>query len=157
VPGLVVLDPTTSVQYYRGRWRDPTGLTGRFVGRRQQAFGAKLWCYVELCNGQPDRYIDLPCGAMRFRGCDEAWRLQAAIDYEQRHPQRFRLRQGLEGTTLIDVFSPIPSWAQRRWTIVGEAVARDKCLMSFRFSRRDIEEETHFAEEYLWLRQLAST
>jgi hypothetical protein len=53
IPGLLLLEPTKPVRYYRGRWTEPKAQTGRFVARRQQAYGADLWCYAHLTNGQP--------------------------------------------------------------------------------------------------------
>src|SRR5437764_983213 len=48
VPGLSILDPDQPVRYYRGRWTEPKNQSGRYVGRRKQAYGADLWCYVEM-------------------------------------------------------------------------------------------------------------
>ena len=55
VPGLSLLDSARSVRYYRGRWADPHAQSGRFVARRSQAYGADLWCYLEMRNGNPER------------------------------------------------------------------------------------------------------
>ena len=71
IPGLSLIDPTSSVRYYRGRWVQPQAQTGRFVGRRSQAYGADLWCYIEMDEGQPRRFLDLPLRGSRARGCDE--------------------------------------------------------------------------------------
>src|SRR5690606_8050599 len=60
IPGLLLLDPAKPVQYYRGRWTEPKNQTGRFVARRRQAYGADLWCYIQVTNGHPERLIDLP-------------------------------------------------------------------------------------------------
>src|SRR5262249_20072307 len=79
IPGLSLIDPIRSVRYYRGRWVQPRAQTGRFVGRRSQAYGADLWCLVDMDGGKPRRFVDLPLRGSRARGCDEAWRLQAAI------------------------------------------------------------------------------
>ena len=46
VPGLSILDPEQPVNYYRGRWREVRGESGRFVARRGQAYGSNLWCYI---------------------------------------------------------------------------------------------------------------
>jgi len=51
VPGLIILDPERPVHYYRGRWKEPKKESGRYVGRRKQAYGTDLWCYVELERG----------------------------------------------------------------------------------------------------------
>jgi hypothetical protein len=121
IPGLLLLDPTKPVRYYRGRWTEPKTQTGSFVARRQQAYGADLWCYVHLTNGQPERMIDLPQPGSRWRGCDEAWHLQMAIDAQRGAPQRFRVTSSGDAVVL-EIFSPAPAWARRRWDAIGEPV-----------------------------------
>jgi hypothetical protein len=119
VPGLSLLDPVRPVRYYRGRWVNVKSQTGRYVARRSQAYGADRWCYVEIESGQPERLVDFPLTSSRWRGCDEAWRLQMAIDAPRGTPQQFRLRSGPEGTHILELFSPVPMWARRRWDAVG--------------------------------------
>ena len=154
IPGLILLDPERSVRYYKGRWVEPNNQTGRFVSRRAQAYGADLWCYVDIHEGRPQRLLDLPFGQSKVRGCDEAWRLQAAIDAVRGKPQRFRLRQGPEGTREFDFFSPVPIWARRRWNCFGEPVQSTGCLYSYRFSTKEAEEEMRFVQQSLWLAEL---
>lgn len=151
VSGLILLDSKLPVQYYRGRWVEFTNQTGRFVGRRSQAYGAKLWCYVEISQGRSIRLVDFPLSGNSWRGCDEAWRLQAAIDYKRDAPQLFRVRPGPKGSQLIDFFSPIPMWARRRWDAVGELSPSSACLFSYKFSEKEIGEELNFAKDHLWL------
>lgn len=151
VPGLIILDPERSPRYYRGRWVESERQTGYFVGRRPQAYGADLWCYVEVDEGRAVRLIDLPTQYGIVRGCDEAWRLQAAIDQERGSPQVFRVRPGPGGGRVVDVFSPVPMWARRRWEAIGEPATASGCLFSFLFSETEIGEELAFAREYLWL------
>lgn len=151
VSGLILLDSKLPVRYYRGRWVEFTNQTGRFVGRRSQAYGANLWCYVEVSQGRPIRLVDFPLRGSSWRGCDEAWRLQAAIDYERGAHQLFRVRPGPKGSQLIDLFSPIPMWARRRWDAVGELSPTSGCLFSYKFSEKEIGEELNFAKDYLWL------
>lgn len=157
VPGLILLDPTRSVRYYRGRWAEPRSQTGRFVARRSQAYGAQLWCYIQMVNGNPERLIDFPISGSRWRGCDEAWRLQIAIDANQGEPQRFRVRPGPENTSIMEFFSPVPMWAQRRWDAVGEPVPSSGCLFAYRFAETELAEELRFAREELWLGNLTET
>lgn len=151
IEGLRILDHSTPVDYYPGRWAEPTDQTGRFIGRRPQAYGADLWCYVEMERGNPRRFLDLPLPGSRWRGCDEAWRLQAGIDACNGKPQRYKIRVGVRDFKILDLLSPVPSWAQRRWVIVGFPVARQQCLISFRFHAAEIGEEIKFAAEHLWL------
>jgi len=154
IPGLLLLDPERSVRYYRGRWVEPRSQSGRFVARRSQAYGAQLWSYVQLLNGNPERLIDLPISGGRWRGCDEAWRLQMAIDAKRGKPQRLRIGSGPGGTSIIEFFSPVPMWARRKWDAVGEPVSGSGCLFAYRLADTEREEELRFAREALWLDEL---
>ena len=121
------------------------------VGRRAQAYGADLWCYVEVDRGIPVRFVDLPLANSVWRGCDEAWRLQAAIDCERGTPQVFRRRSGPKGTDVIDLFSPMPMWARRRWDAVGEPIESSGCLFSYKFRNGEVLEEVDFLKDKLWI------
>lgn len=153
IPGLLLLDPTKPVRYYRGRWAEPKAQTGRFVARRQQAYGADLWCYVQLTNGQPERMIDLPPRGSRWRGCDEAWHLQMAIDAQLGSAQCFRVTPSRDAVVL-ELFSPAPAWARRRWDAIGEPVPSAGSLFAYRIPKTEIEEERGFAREALWLEEM---
>lgn len=158
IEALRILDPSTAVEYYPDRWVTPKAHTGRFIGRRPQAYGADLWCYVELVHGKPKRFLDLPLPGSRWRGCDEAWHLQAAIDAVRGNPQKCKVREGARDYKILDLLSPVPSWAQRRWVMVGVSVPRQQCLMSFRFRSGEIGEEIKFGKNHLWLSEkLGST
>lgn len=153
IPGLMLLDPHSSTRYYRGRWIQPSGRSGRFVARRAQAYGADLWCYVQLRDGHPDRMIDFPSPHSRWRGCDEAWQLQLAIDSVRQAPQRFRLRSiAGQDFVVVELFSPLPMWVRRRWDAIGEPVSSAGCLFAYRIRRAEIEEEVAFMREVLWLK-----
>ncbi len=156
VRGLVLLDPERSVRYYRGRWVEPRSQSGRFVARRSQAYGAQLWCYVQLRAGHPQRLIDFPIGGSRWRGCDEAWRLQMGIDAQRGEPQRFRVRPGPSGTHVLEFFSPVPMWARRRWDAVGEPVPNSGGLFAYRLTEAELGEESRFAHDVLWLDALTA-
>ena len=151
IPGLYLLDPTRPVRYYRDRWVELTTQSGRFVGRRAQAYGADLWCYVEVDKGIPVKFVDFPLRNSVWRGCDEAWRLQATIDYERGTPQLFRVRSSPIGNRVIDFFSPVPRWARRRWDAVGEPVESSGCLFSYKFGDDEALEEVGFLENKLRL------
>jgi len=153
IPGLVILDPASPVRFYRGRWTIPKQQTGNFIARRPQAYGAPLWCYVHLEGGQPQHLLDFPLAHGRWRGCDEAWHLQMAIDALRGQPQEFRLRAVKPETCDLFVYSPIPMWAQRRWEAIGERVDAAGGLMAFRFPDTEIEEESRFARSSMWLEQ----
>ena len=154
LPGLLLLDPERPVRYYRGRWVEPSKQAGHFVGRRPQAYGADLWCYVEVQEGHAVGLVDLPTRHGVGRGCDEAWRLQAAIDYERDAPQVYRVRSGPGRSWLLDFFSPVPMWARRRWETIGEPVSAFGCLFSFKFSETVVSDEIAFAREYMWLKEI---
>jgi hypothetical protein len=157
IPGLTILDSARPVRYYRGRWAGPKAQSGRFVARRSQAYGADLWCYVSLHNGHPVRFIDLPPSGSNAHGCDEAWRLQLAIDAKRGQPQVFMLSPGPAGTRLLKVFSPVPGWAIRRWDAIGESIPRSGgCLFAYRLPEQEIEEELRFLGE-LWLSEAAGS
>jgi hypothetical protein len=150
---LKIIDPNQPVTYYRNRWKVVENQTGRFIGRRPQSYGNDIWCFVELEKGKLVKMLELPTLNSKLRGCDEAWRLQAAIDATRNNHQQFRVNYEFEKNYVtVDFFSPVPYWAQRRWNIIGEPVDKSKgCLFSYKFPRTEIEQEIVFIEKYLWL------
>jgi hypothetical protein len=151
---LELLIPETNVRYYRGRWQTAKSQSGAFVARRERRFGASSWCYVTLSSGIATRLVDFPTPDSRYRGCDEAWHLQQAIDHQRGEPQEFRVRTDSDGSSaLFDLFSPIPEWAHRRWNAVGERVAPEHCLFSYRFDPEIVQDENRFAETRMWLKR----
>ena len=147
---MEILDGEQPVTFYRGRWSGCTGKTGIFVGRRPQEFGAPIWCLVELTAGNVSRFLDLPASKSRWRGCDEAWHMQMAIDARRGQPQRYRVQ--LSGNEWrFDFFSPLPAWSERRFIAFGRAVPREKCLMSYMLPSSAAEIEERFLRECLWL------
>jgi hypothetical protein len=157
IPGLLLLDPAKPVSYYRGRWTEPKAQTGRFVARRQQAYGADLWCYVQVANGLPELLIDLPQRGSVWRGCDEAWHLQMAIDAQLGSPQRFRVTSSVSDAVILELFSPVPAWARRRWDVIGEPVPHMGNLFAYRIPKTEIDEERRFAREMLWLEEIPTS
>lgn len=156
IPDLRVLDPDTPVTYYTGRWRavNPKD-SARFVARRSQGYGADLWCYVEVQNGEPIRMIDLPILGTD-RGCDEAWRLQAAIDARRGHPQQISVSETGVGTTRLGLQAPPPRWLQRRWDLLGRPVRTKGALFAYDLAAHDLPEELSFAVDHLWLERTTS-
>lgn len=149
-----VIDPHASVTYYRGRWRNlRRNDEGLFVGRRPQAYGAPLWCFARVANGSVLTLIDLPVVDPFSPGADEAWRLQAALDHQAGHPQRLRIRSAAQpDQVVLDFFSPLPSWAQRRLDVVATPLLRGQgALLSYAIPRHELEEERRFLAEMLWL------
>ncbi len=152
IPSLTILDSERNVSYYPGRWSSPKSLSGNYLGRRPQAYGNDIWCYLELEKGRPKKFLDLPFpSSAGLRGCDEAWRLQAALDARLRKPQQYRLRKTTGPSYVVDIFSPIPNWMERRWDWIGNRVKNIGCLLSFEFAKSDLEQEIDFARRKLWL------
>ncbi len=154
VEGVQILDTTTPVTYYRGRWRAPTQRdTGEFVGQRPIQFGADQWCYCDLADGELMRLVDLPAVDRLGRGCDEAWRLQAAIDAVAGTPQLLRVRPGrIAGEVILQFQSPIPSWGQRRLDALGQPLGRQPgSLFAYKLSDDLIDQELAFLEDTMWL------
>ena len=145
-----ILDSARPVTYYRGRWASPTDHDGIFVARRPQEFGSPTWCLVELRDGKPVRLLDLPVTRTRWRACDAAWHLQAAIDHCRGTPQRYRRR--IDGNGIrFDFFSPLPQWSQRRLMNLGKSVPPDACLCSYVVPANEADAEEAFLQQNLWL------
>lgn len=156
IEGLSVIDPAARVDFYRGRWRPRRASDdGDFIGRRPQAYGADLWCFVRIEDGQPKSLLDLPIADRSVAGRFEAWRIQAALDAERRHPQVARVRSvgGDETTRTIDLFGPLPSWAERFLTLIGlPGDPQGGALMSYRLPREAVPEVSSFLTNMLWVK-----
>jgi hypothetical protein len=153
IEGVRIIDPASDVTFYRGRWRPlRPGDEGRFVARRPQAFGAELWCFAETVGGAVTKLIDLPIQSPLAHGSDEAWRLQAALDALSGHPQRARVeRPPRVATALLDLFSPVPSWVQRRLDVIATLMPRSRgALFSYALPDDDVDEEMRFLESMMW-------
>ena len=86
-----------------------------------------------------------------MRGCDEAWLAQMAVDARRGEPQEFRVRQGVRGARVLQLFSPVPMWVQRKWDVIGEPTPSSGCLFAYRFTDTEIAEEVQFLRDALWL------
>jgi hypothetical protein len=152
---VILIDPTRSVSYYKGRWTKLKKQTGRFIGRRSQTYGAQLWCYLEVSNGLVTRLLDFPLFETHWRAFDEAWHLLQAMDAVSGQPQGFRVRKtSQKGMAAMDLFSPVPTWAIRRWDAVGLRTMPISSLMSYIFPETQIDGECRFAAERMWLKRL---
>lgn len=138
------------VDYYSRRWVVPGDHTGAFVARRPQAYGAALWGFAQLENGNVTRFLDFPLKGTRWRGCDVAWHLQMAIDQSRGMPQKYRNRPG-RGGMFLDFFSPIPLWAQRRLCVVGRLAEPERCLLSYWVPECELAAEEEHVQRQLWL------
>ncbi|WGW13228.1 hypothetical protein LWF01_05530 [Saxibacter everestensis] len=155
ISGLTLIDAAAPVRYYKGRWREPA-LTdqGLFVGRRPQAYGAAVWCAVELGDGVPQAVLDLPVDSTVAPGWDEARRLQAALDAERGSAQVFRVRPTgqPDGGYIFDFFGPLPSWAERYLDLTGLPVAKSQgSLFSYRVSDGAQGNVREFLFNSLWM------
>lgn len=152
---IPLLDPAAPATFYRGRWRAAKrGDVGHFIIRRSQAFGSNLWCYAAVADGAPTRVLDLPAADLLSPGSDEAWYLQAAMDAVLGHPQRFRVRPGARSSSVVlDLFSPLPGWAQRFVDLVGTRLMRSGpgALFSYLIESDDLTVITTFLEASLWM------
>lgn len=150
VEGLELLDGTRDPRFYRGRWTTPGTQNGMFVARRPQLYGAPLWSLVRFEQGLARRLIDLYVDDDRQRPCDLAWRIQAALDAERGTPQRARVRRAA-GTASIDLFSPLPAFAERRLALVAAKSAGTHCLYSFTLPTAHLAEEIGALRALLWM------
>jgi hypothetical protein len=153
---LTILGSSRGTSFYAGRWTKPKNEAGYFISRRPQAYGAPLWGFVALDNGQPTHILDFPLKGSSWRGCDTAWHLQMAIDHFNGAPQTYLRRQASDATYL-DFFSPLPLWAQRRLSIFGRQVAPEKCLLTFLIREAELPGEEKFLQERLWLSPRAAS
>ncbi len=149
VDGLRVLDTAIQSAWYRERWTAPGSLTGRYIGTRTRRYGADLWCYVELVNGMPSRLVDLPQGRTSERGCDQAWRLQCALDASHGVPQRYRLKPLDAKRSRLSIHLPCPAWLLRRWDCIGERGGES--VFVFDFERSDANQEVEILQQSLWM------
>lgn len=152
VPITEIFDQSTSPNYYRGRWRAPretdNGLT---LVRRPQAYGSDLWSLANLSAGRADRIFDLPSDPNSLRGCDEAWRVMAAIDSQQGTPQRIQVADHAAGKVIVSLFSPPPSWIQRVLTHLATPVQRvGGALLSYSISAELVDQVTSTIETTMW-------
>lgn len=148
---VVLLDPTQLVRFYAGRWSPLKSQSGTYVARYPQEFGASMWGYAEVESGQIRRFLEMPHPQSKWRGCDEAWHLQMAIDCELGTPQVYR-RSDQEDSVRFDFFSPLPIWAHRRLSVIGRSLEPNRSLLSYLVPRREATSEEEFFKERLFLR-----
>ena len=151
--GLKILNSAKPVTHYQRRWEEAKTQTGRFVARRPQAYGNDAWCYIELAQGQTAKLLEFPTTNTRQRACDEAWRLQLAIDAERGQPQLFKARHEAH-SSVVEFYSPLPMWVTRRWDDTGEPVTAMGGLFAYKFPAGEISEEIRFMQRELWLKQI---
>ena len=153
VEDLDVLDPSMPADFYVKRWRKAVRQTGRFVAKRPRSYGSALWCYVELQNGRPVRLLDFPSPLARWRGCDEAFQVQAAVDATRGTPQFFTATPETVDATLIRFFCPLPEWALRRLDTFGSPRGRSAGgLFAYSLPAAEAAQEMEFLRSRLWMK-----
>lgn len=150
VDGLDVLDGARDPVYYRGRWTAPGTQNGTFIARRPQLYGAPLWSLVSLDQGRARHLIDLYADDDRQRPCDLAWRIQAALDAERNTPQRARIRRGAASAS-IELFSPLPAFAERRLALSATKGVGNQCLYSYSVPNARLAEEVGALRTLMWM------
>lgn len=153
IDSLQLIDPTTPVRYYRGRWREPVPTDGGdFVARRPQAYGADLWSAVRFEDGAATRIFQFPVDNPLVPARDEAWRLQMAIDAERGKPQRYAAEPVPGGSTVVKFFSPIPGFAERYLQLVGLPLAGTSgALFAFRVPDDAMPDLIELLTDLLWM------
>lgn len=155
VTGLTIIDPSRPTYFYKGRWNEPAEEhTGIFTGRRPQAYGAPIWCAIEMAEGVPQSVLDLPVNSSIAPGWDEARRIQAALDAERGAPQTFRRRRdgSPTGGTFFDFFAPLPTWAERYLAISGwPAPKGPKSLFTYCLPAGAKDDAEQFLSRSLWM------
>ena len=154
VPIAEIFDRSTPTTYYRGRWRTARDTDdGLTLLRRPQAYGSDLWSLANLTAGRADRIFDLPSNPSAFRGCDEAWRIMAAIDAQQGAPQRIQIadHDHVAGKAIVSLFSPPPSWVQRILSHLAIPVPRvGRALLSYSVPTEVAGQVTGTIETTMW-------
>jgi hypothetical protein len=151
VEGLQILESARKESFYPKRWVSPTSKhSGQFVGRRSKKYGAALWCIVELAEGVVSKLLDLFEDSFRQRPCDLAWRLQMAIDASAGTPQKVRLGRD-EESAWMEVFAPLPAYAERRLALVGTRSRERGALFKYRMPECALAIEVETLKSVLWL------
>lgn len=151
---LLILDPDRRVDFYVGRFVPPRKQTGRFVARRKRKYGADSWSYVEIVDGEPARFLDLPVLDSRFRACDEAWWVICAMDAVAGRPQELQAARA-DGKVALAFHMPVPRWAERRLNVFGEPTSRlPGSLFAYLLEPEDATREIAFFRRSLWFAQV---
>lgn len=155
VTGLTIIDPSRPMHFYKGRWDEPAEKhSGIFTGRRPQAYGAPIWCAIEMAGGVPQSVLDLPVDSNIAPGWDEARRIQAALDAENGTPQSIRLRRdgSPAGGTFFDFFAPLPTWAERYLATSGwRAQKGSNSLLTYCLPAGAVDDAEQFLSRSLWM------
>lgn len=149
IDGLEIFDSSAG-GIYSDCWDVPGNRSGVFVARRPGAYGNNFWMLVELNGGRIVQSTHLPLTGSPFRGCDEAWRTQLALDSVSGRPQRYRVRREAI-TAHLDMLFPVPLWAHRHLLVIGRQVPALKSICSYQVPEGLLSEARNFLEQKLWL------
>lgn len=151
VADLEIIDSARPSSFYSGRWRAPRNADeGLHVARRPHVFGGKLWCVVELQDGQPVRLLDLHPTNGFLPPCDQAWCLQAALDAVRGAPQQIAVSED-GATTHLGFGGPLPSFAERKLALVATKSRAPQTLFRFSGPTASLQEEIAFLQSALWM------
>jgi hypothetical protein len=150
IDGLEILDTATPTTFYKGRWRAVTNKdAGLYLARRPRKYGVNLWSLAEVGGGLVQRFVDVHSKDSRIRDCDEAWRIQAAFDAVASAPQKMKA-SSRDDKVLLAFRSPLPAWAVRRLSLIGERTSSAGALLGFSLPQQNAEEEMAWLQDMLW-------
>jgi len=107
---------------------------------------------VNLSAGRIAGLVDLPLENRGWRGCDEAWRLQAALDALNGTPQMAEFSERKSGPEVcLRFFSPLPRWVIRQLDVLGTPVEARGSLFSYILAAPDLAFVRDFLVQSLWM------
>lgn len=151
VGDLEILDPAKRIRFYKGRWTKASSTTtGLRLARRPQDYGAPLWTIALYEAGIATRVHDLLEVDSFQSPRDTGWRFQAALDAELGHPQEVAIRE-TSSHTVLNFYSPLPAFAERRLALAGTKTSGPGRLFSFEIPSAKAGPELACLESLLWM------
>lgn len=151
LPGLTILRHADGERLsYLKRWGAPADESGLFIGRMPKAHGAPLWYLLQLREGEVIRSLLLPYPDRAERACDEAWRMQLAIDAANGFPSICRVTAVGDGCRL-DFDFPLPTAAKRRLLFLGGRESVQRAAFSFSLPTSESAQEASFLKTHYWI------
>ena len=146
---------------YRKRKKLLENETGIFVCKKSHTFGSQMWGLIKTDNGKILNFIELPFKKNiknNIRACDEAWRLNCAIDMENKFPQKYKILDDKLNKKWIQFFSPVPKWVERKLIIQGGEKRKsfNKSLYSISTSENNLKNDKLFLKFYLGMEEFLS-
>ncbi len=153
-PEFSLLKHATEVrQPYQERWVTPQAESGLFVARAAQPYGAPIWYMADINEGRFTRSLVLPFHDIPTRACDQAWRLQLAIDAEAGHPATYRMSSSEGGIRVLPSF-PLPLAEKRKLLYLGGVASHSARYDSSFWVPNDVCAAAEQILASLWLRRL---